>query len=406
MRSFLKKIFIDNWPRKLVSFILAIITWIIVNQSMTITKTYHNVPIKIINVPQGKTIEGLQDNNFLTKKLSITVTGNKNSLDELSETDIEIILDAKGKSDDWIVTLTPKNLHSLNPDINISKSVNKVVHPNFILKLTDLTTEKIPVHITQPIGEAPKGYLYLDVWPYQLYVTVKGPQEIIKQLKSKGLKITYNLNNVTQQDLEKIHLSEQKDELSYIIPEDWKTISLPILSSTPITIDDPAAKSMRIDFAKKALLPIDRSLPISLFFPLKTSITLNPDTYTLATNDFIQKINGIKMVSQPLFANGVSRLFLEVVKDMIQLVVTVQNSKESPSWNVQFISPHQLEDCYVAKVMSENDISDFQPHLREEYLRNRFRNYMNKFRIYTSDNKKLSLDITLDANTIQILPKQ
>src|SRR5690606_23765001 len=72
-----------------------------------------------------------------------------------------------------------------------------------------------------------------------------------------------------------------------------------------------------------------------------------------------------------------------------------------------FMYPHELEDRYVAKVISEfNDIAyDGQPHLLEDYLRNRFRNYMSRFRLYTSDHHKLSLKIELQANAISITPQ-
>ena len=411
MRTLLKKIFIDNWPRKLVSVILAIIIWTLVNHSMSSTKTFHNVPIKIINIPPGKTVEGLQDNHFLNKTLTITLTGNKNILDDLTGIDLEIVLNAEGKNNEWQVFLTPKNLICLNPDIDIQKSITKVVHPSLVLKISDITTQKIPIHVTAPIGEAPKGFSYLDVRPYHLYVTVSGPSDIVKQLQQKGIKLTFNLNDISKKDLMELgSSSKERDEISFAIPNAWKKISLPMISSTPIEIDDPQAKSLKIDFAKCELLPIDRAIPISIFYPVKTSNTINPDTYTLALNDFIQKKNGIKMISLPLYAQGVSRLFLDVVRDMIQIVVvaTPQNTKESPLWNAQFIYPHDLEDKFVAKSIADSSESDFEgvhTNLREEYLRNRFRNYMNKFRIYTQDNKKLSLDIKLDANTIQVTPR-
>ena len=84
MRSLLHKIFIENWPRKLVSAVLAFIIWGLVNHSITSTKTVHNVPIKIINLPTGKTIKGLQDNDFLNKKITLTLTGNKNVLEDIT----------------------------------------------------------------------------------------------------------------------------------------------------------------------------------------------------------------------------------------------------------------------------------------------------------------------------------
>jgi len=157
------------------------------------------------------------------------------------------------------------------------------------------------------------------------------------------------------------------------------------------------------------LLPIGFSVPVTIFFPPKYSGTLNPETYSLATNDFIGKKNGIKLINAPLYAQGVSRLFLDTVKDMVQMVIIAcpKSERETLLWNAQFMYPHELEDRYVAKVMSEynDEVSDVQPHLREDYLRNRFRSYMNRFRLYTPNNKKLSLKIELKANDISVTPQ-
>jgi hypothetical protein len=120
------------------------------------------------------------------------------------------------------------------------------------------------------------------------------------------------------------------------------------------------------------------------------------------------KKHGIKFVNLPLYAKGVSRLFLDTVKDMVQLVVIAspKAENETPLWNMQFVYPIELEDRYVAKVMSESndEMADVQPHHREDYLRNRFRGYMNRFRLYTPSNNKLALKIELQANTISITP--
>jgi hypothetical protein len=53
---------------------------------------------------------------------------------------------------------------------------------------------------------------------------------------------------------------------------------------------------------------------------------------------------------------------------------------------------------------SNDELADVQPNLREEYLRNRFRSYMNRFRLYTPNHKKLSLKIELQANAISVTP--
>lgn len=411
MRTLLIRLFVENWQRKLVSLILAMIIWLVVNHSMTVTKTVHNIPIRVVNVPEEKTIEGMQVNGILNQKISLTLTGIKAAIEDLSGKDLQIVLDASGKDEEWIASISKKNLLCLNPEIDLTKSISKVSPYQMIVRQSKLVSERIPVLVMPPIGEAPKGYQFLDVWPYQLYITVNGPEATVKEIKARGPKLTFNMNDITKDELDTLTGNKKgalADEVSYFVPNAWKKISLPQLSDTPIEIDDPQANALRIDFSRQDLLPIGSTIPVTVFFPPKYSNTLNPDTYTLAVNDFIQKKNGIKMISAPLYAKGVSQLFLETVKDMIQVVVIAspKMERETLLWNAQFMYPHELENRYVAKVMSESndDLGDLQPHLREDYLRNRFRSYMNRFRLYTPDQEKLSLKIELEANAISVTP--
>ncbi len=405
------RLFIDNWQRKLFSVILAMIIWIAISLSMTVTKIISNIPVRAINLEKEKTIEGMQVNGILNKRIILTITGNKTAMDELTSKDLEVVIDAQGKNDQWIASISKKNLISLHPDLDISKMISRVAPYDMIIKQSKLVTEKIPVRVTQPIGEAPKGYKFLDVWPYLLYVTVTGPEEAVKRLKSRGLTLTFNLSDISKDELERIQSSKKQptDEVSFFVPSSWKKVNLPMLSDASIEIDDPQSKGLRIDFSRQDLIPLDGSIPITVFFPPKFSTTLNPETYTLATNDFIVKKNGVKMINFPLYASGVSQLFAEIVKDMIQVVVIAypKSERDTLLWNAQFIYPHELEDRYVARIMSDanDENEDVQPHLREEYLRNRFRSYMNRFRLYTPQNKKLVLQIELQANTITVTPQ-
>jgi len=413
MKTLLIRLFIDNWFRKLISLILAMVIWIVVNRSMTATKVIPNIPIRVANLPDQKTIEGMQSNGTLGTKISLTVVGNKSALDELSSGDLEVVIDASDKNKEWIASISEKNLVSLNPDFDVSKMVSRVVPLEMIVRQSELVREKIPVLVTQPIGEAPKGYQFLDIWPYQLSMTVEGPEEVVKRLKSRGLKLTLNLNDISAKDLDILQLKNgvnNSDEISFLVPESWKKISLPQLSDTPIAINDPQVKDLRIDFARQDLLPIGFSIPVSLFFPPKHSQMINPETHSLENNEFVASSNGIQVLNTPLYAQGVSRLFLETVKDMVQMVIIANPQQEESSllWNVQFIYPHDLEDRYVAKVMSQSSGETFHvhPHQLEDYLRNRFRSYMNRFRLYTSDKKKLNLNIKIKDNSISVTPQK
>lgn len=409
MKTLLRRLFIENWHRKLLSLILATIIWLIINHQMTVTKHIQNIPVRVENLPAEKTIENMQVNGILNKRITLTITANKSIMDDLTGKDLEVVIDANGKPDQWIATIGKKNLVSLNPDIDINKAVSRVVPYDIIIKQSKLVTDKIPILISQPIGEAPKGYQYLDVWPYQLYVTVTGPEETVKRLKTRGQKLTFNLSDLTRNELDALQSpvkEESAEEVSFYVPNSWKKISLPMLSDTLVEIDDPQAKELRIDFSRQDLIPIGVEIPVAIYYPPRHSSTLNPDTYTLSTNNFIVKKNGLRMITQPLYAQGVSKLFVEIVKDMLQinLIAAPKSERETLLWTCQFAYPHELEDRYVAKVMSESheEGGDVQPYAREEYLRNRFRNYMNRFRLYTAKNQKLKLKIELQANTITV----
>ncbi|HUD00993.1 MAG TPA: hypothetical protein VMR37_01585, partial [Rhabdochlamydiaceae bacterium] len=395
---FFRNLFLNNWERKVISLFLAIVIWMVVNHSLTTLKILENVPVRLINIPAGMTVEGLQPNGMLSKKISLTLQGNKTALGEIVSNDIEIVLDAMDKSDDWLATITRKNLLSLNPDINLSKAIKRVVIQRLPINFTRLVTEKIPVVVTQPIGEAPRDYQFLDVWPYRLSMTVSGPEEVIKQLKGKGMNLTFNLNDITRTDLE---AEENKsDEVSFFVPDTWKQISIPSLSDRPFNIDDPQANELRIDFVRSDLHPIAKAIPITLFFPPEHSLTLNPETYSLALGGFVQQFHGIYLLKKSLYAKGVSHLFVELVQDMLEISILLspKTEKKQLDWSVQFLNPRILEDKYVSILMSDDgDRSDDPSFIkrREEYLRGRFRHYMNRFQLYKSDREKFDLKVEL-----------
>jgi hypothetical protein len=413
MKTLLYKIFIEHWSRKLVSIILAVIIWLIVNHTLTSTRNISNVPVRIIHLPQGKTVEGIQPNGRLAKKLTLTVVGNKSLIDELTPSDLEVVVDASDKPDEWIATITKKNLVSLNPEIDISNGISRVYHPNFTIRMTKLVTDQIPIVITQPIGEAPRGYRFLDVWPYHLCLTVSGPEEVIKRLKLKEQRITFNLSDISKSQIDELALKTEgnSEVVSYFVPEQWKQINIPILSDSPIEIDDPQAKALRIEFVRCNLLPINAPIQLSLFFPPKSLAMINPENISIAANPLVLFNNGTPLITYPLYANGVDNLFLETVREMIEIVVIAAPKSERKllDWSVQFVNPRLLEDNYVATLMSDvsdRDIRLLQPALREEYLRNRFRSYMNHFQLFCSDDSKFELAITLKDQHIHVEESQ
>lgn len=408
MESLINRLFLYQWQRKCLALLTATIIWFFVNHSITATKTVPSVPIRIVNLPVDKTIQGLLPNGFLSKRTTLTVSGTKDVIENLEPGDIEVLLDVSNQPNEGVVQISKKNLTSLNPDINLGNHITSVSHPEFVLKLSSVLTDQIPVTIQRPIGNAPAGYEYLDSYPILLMQTVSGPQEQVLDLKAKGLQVTFNLNDISKEQLDALQNGLYDDEISFYVPEQWKKIVIPYLSQIPEPLNDPDAKNLRINFLRQSLIPIKTDLPIHVFYPLRSSLLLNPETYSLLEDSFVQIKNNIPILKIPLFAQRVSKLFVEVVKDNLemQIVAAPKSEREKLEWGIGFIDASHLEDTYVAFLMNHlkanNHPSQTKMQELERHFRKRFRNYMQKFALFLSANRPLEVESSLQDHHIAI----
>ncbi len=407
MDSLIPSFFYRNWQRKLVALITAIVIWMYVNYSITSTRTVLNVPVRVVNIPPGMTVQGLLPNGVLMKRVTLSLTGTKSTIEQIEPGDLEVVLDTSNVPDEWIVQINKKNLKSLNPDIDLSRNIRNVVHKEFVLKKSRLITARIPVYIVEPLGTPPPGFQYLDVWPEQLYHTVSGPEDQVQQLRMRGLKLQFNLSQITESDL-KSSVSlfrEETDEVSYLVPNKWKKVQIPFLNNATEEINDPGADYLQIYFLKRQQNPLQDEIPIRVFYPEKYSDTLNPDTLTLKTGGHIQEKHGITYLNLPLFASDVSRIFLDVIRDNYEIVISAapKNVEEKLRWSVVFIDPVALENHYISlfgQVVPVDVDDDPDGTLREEMLRNRFREYLQKFALYHEKGDKLELSSWIQDNKI------
>lgn len=409
MKALLKRLFIINWPRKLVALITAIFVWFLVYQTITITQTIPDVPVRITNLPSDMTVVGLLPNGQLNKRVAITLVGNKAALKELQPTDLEIEINASGRKESWIASIGKRDLISLNSQVDIKTAVTEVTANDIYIKLSKLVTDEIPILIPKPIGDPPKGYQFLDIWPKQLKQKVSGPAEQVRALKQRGLEVTFNLNRITEDELNTLYTRQgKKDEVTYKIPGSWKKVAIPFKDNALEPINDPRADLLRIDFLKQEMIPLNAELPITIFFPLKYSNTINPQTYSLATNDIVQKKNGLKRLTIPLYVRDVSRLFLDVVRDNLLLIVVAapESVQTDLHWAIEFIDEKALEDAFVKASLHQveekyGDDKSFTKY-SEEAIRYRFRDYLRNLVPYTENGEKLDLKAQLKANTITI----
>lgn len=408
MESLIHALFFHQWQRKLLALATALVVWFFVNHTITSSKTVPSIPIRVINLPNDKTIYGLLPNGFLSKRTALTLTGTRDVIDQLEPGDLEIILDVSNLPNDGIVQITKKNLLSLNPNINLPKYINSVSHPEFVIKMSPILTEKIPVLINDPLGDAPLGYQFLDIWPTQLFQTVSGPQEQVLELKNKGFELTFNLSDISQEQLDLLKENTlYDDEVAFLVPDNWKMVVDPFSMRGLQPLNDPEAKQLQINFLKKQLLPIKNDLPLHIYYPLKNSQTINPETYPIAISGFIQLKNNLPILTVPLYANNVSKLLLEIVKDNIELdiVAASPDERENLEWGIGFIDEAHLEDTYVAFLLSNLKASDplqGKNPQREDHFRTRFRNYLQEFTLYLSPQHKLEIESRLENGKIKV----
>jgi len=413
MKNLFKKTFIDNWQRKLLALILAIITWVYVNKSLSVKKTISNIPIKIINLPKNKTIKGLQSDGLMPESVTLELIGNKNLLDKITKKDLRVVIDLKDKTDEVITTsLNKTNIISVNPNIDINKAIKHLPPKEVRIRLSNLVKEKIRLLVNDPIGAAPKHYKYLDAWPYELFTTVTGPEELIKKLKAQTLKLTFNLNAISEQDLDALEATRKRgknDLVSFFVPSSWKQINIPSISPVPIPIDDETAKALRIDFQKNNFFPLNALVPIKLYFPLSTSDKLNPNTIKLATNEFIKKINDVDTLNIPIYVKDVSESFVKTIRDRLQIIILVEeiDNKINFSWSIQPVIFSTLKNLFIKSNLSENiDEPTGEPSAStsEEYFSYKFRAYTKSIKFCFFDEKKFNLKIKLENNQVVVTP--
>lgn len=409
METFLKRLFVENFPRKLFSVVAAIVIWLIVSSSISSTRVFTRVPVRVVNLPPNKTIHGLMPDGFLDKRITVTLTGAKAVIDKMGPQDFDVVLDASNKGDEWVAQITKNNLVSLKSDIQLAPAVTAVAHSELVIHLSRLVSERVPVYILPPKGEAPEGYQFLDVWPRQLQHLVSGPEEDIDQLKETGLELTFDLSLITKEDLDTIrgdNLGE--DEISYFVPEEWKKVRIPFLNNTLQPLNSLDSHKLRIDFLYNNLLPLNNPIPVSIFYPSVSIANVNPQTLFLKPGGILKESMGQMLLQMPLYVNDVSRLFLDIVKDHVEIIVipVVTENTIAFRWDVQFIDCYQLEEAFVTLALSNEYDTDirtseaFRQHLsqRESFFRARFREYVRAFTLYVSRDVPLNLSISREPS--------
>jgi hypothetical protein len=381
----------ENWPRKLISLVAAILIWALVSHSISVTKKVAPVSVHLVNVPQGYVLTGVQQNGVFDRTLSLQISGEKSLIESLRPSDLSVVLDASGKPQEWVAQLSSNDIRSTNPDLKLARRLQLISPREVIVKMSPMVSERLPVFFTDPIGEPPYGYECLDIYPRKLYVTVSGPEDQIKRMKAQGLALTLDLSTISRDEIEWLEqqIGSGKDEISLPIPGRWLKVRLPFLNAQ-IPIDDPEATHARIIFVKEQMIPLNGPLPVTAFYPASSRGQFNPIETPLLIEGPISALHGIPVIDRPLFVSGVSRIFLDLVRGNLTLFVIARPDPETGLMpcNFQIMDLRALENKFLKRMLAESS----GPTPREEAIRARFRSYLRKFQMLSGDNRPVRLE--------------
>lgn len=170
-----KKIF-SNPGLKLLSFVLAVLLWLVVaniEDSVT-TKQFKDVAVEVINSNVISTLNKVYEIQS-GETATFTIKGRRSVLDRLTADDFLVTADLSHMSDVNAVpvTITPKN-GAL--DIEVYKNENTVV-----VALEDELSTNFPVDIVSD-GTVPEGYALGESFAEPNIVTLTGPKSLIEKI--------------------------------------------------------------------------------------------------------------------------------------------------------------------------------------------------------------------------------
>lgn len=402
-QSFWQLLF-HKWQLKLLALVGAVIIWLCVNQTITTTKTLVKVPVRLVNVPPERSVDGMLPNGVLKKRIALTLTGAKDAIESLEDSDLEIVIDVSQFPEQSIVQASKKNLVSLDPRLDV-RNITQVESTDLTIQLNKLVTEEIPISMAPPVGSPPEPYQFLDIWPQAFYQTVTASEKDLKELKEKGLKFVIDLSRVTKADLDALSGSSEAfrgDEVIFPVPAEWKKVINPCKETEELTMNDPLQKELVVRFLRQELVPLGVGVPVEAYYPIIHSKQMNPDRTPIVVEgtSFLQE-EGMTILSAPLLAGHVSRWFIDVVRDRMSIVIVVDPLKKDQPllWSVEIANLAQLEDAFVHFLMNDHQTSRKEwmgdPKKRESRLRRRFRQYVRAVQLYHANGRSLQLDCRL-----------
>ncbi len=171
----LRSIFLEDWALKLTALAITLALWLgVTGLSTPITERVADVPV----TPRFFS-NNIEVTNFPTKKVDITITGDKRRVASIEKDKLAISLDLTDvPPGDQAIILTPDNINiALPTGVKIDS-----IEPNTILVRLEKVVEKAVEIRAETNGEPPDGFEVYSTTVIPQTVNVRGPESFIKAL--------------------------------------------------------------------------------------------------------------------------------------------------------------------------------------------------------------------------------
>jgi len=232
----MKKRVMNNFGLKLLSLGIAIIFWFVIinSQDPVESKTFKNVPVKVLNEEQvlerEKVLEVISGD-----KVDIVVEGRRSVLEQLTEADILATADLSEVS--FMDTVLVKATVPSHPDVTVLNNAENVMK----LLFDDYVTRRFSFKV-DTIGETMSGYYVGDALPSPNIIQISGAKTVLDKIKEVVLEVDVSGRSVdftttavpAVYDMNGDKIASSK--LTMQVDSDAVTVNVPILASKEMKI--------------------------------------------------------------------------------------------------------------------------------------------------------------------------
>lgn len=394
----MKKLFFSDskqtWQRLFFSFLGACFIWWYVYENLMTVKIFSDVPVYVRNIPPGKTIVGMKKEiGRLNQVITLTLKGRKRDLDRIENDQIEVAIDATDRDTIWNEKLSLDNLRCFNPDIVLKSAITSISHTPLQIHISGMASRDVPLQILKPHGSLPKGYMMMDYWPQRLYQHVEGAEDSLAILRSKQLSLSFDLNRISKQELDKAseHFGAGS-EFFFKVPDNWKmTVLPPPFAQEPQKLDDPDAQHLMLFVLKPSILPLPQPLLISI-----SHLPLPKDQYSVFFNEQLMKKNAVDLYwTSPIYVQDVSAEFLTIIAPHLQMNVYI-GQKGNGTVSIEAANILRAERKYCEFIMqSHPEIFKGIEQTIKKQLQSHFWQYLRKMTFLNEKKRPLQFEVSI-----------